>query len=104
MLIPCRCSSGHTPNPPINIVDFTGFDSNIVLIEKGGILMSIGNLPESLSQAMLVGTILVGGLGVVTPESVNSTLLLVEPRPCTAAAETALQPPSWLVKQMVMVL
>ena len=26
--------------------------------------MSIGNLPESLSQAMLVGTMLVGRLGV----------------------------------------
>ena len=28
-------------------------------------LMSIGDVPESLSQAMLVGTMLVGGLGVV---------------------------------------
>ena len=26
--------------------------------------MSIGNFPESLTQAMLVGTMLVGGLGV----------------------------------------
>ena len=52
------------PNPPTNIVEFRGFDSSIILIQRGGILMSIGNLPESLSQAMLVGTMLVGRLGV----------------------------------------
>ena len=28
--------------------------------------MPIGNFPESLSQAMLVGVMLVGGLGVVS--------------------------------------
>ena len=43
---------------------FGGFDSSIVLILRGGILMSIGNFPESLSQAMLVGIMLVGKLGV----------------------------------------
>jgi hypothetical protein len=48
-----------TPNPPTNIVYFRGFDSNIILIQRGGILMSIGNFPESLSQAMLVGIMLV---------------------------------------------
>ena len=55
-----------TPNLPTNIVDFRGFDSSIMLILKKGILMSIGNLPESLSQAMLVlvGIMLVGRLGV----------------------------------------
>ena len=53
----------YTPNLPTNIVDFRGFDSSIVLIQRGGILMSIGNLPESLSQAMLVGIMLVGRLG-----------------------------------------
>ena len=52
-----------TPNLPTNIVDFRGLDSSIMLIQRGGILMSIGNLPESLSRAMLVGTMLVGGLG-----------------------------------------
>ena len=61
-----------TPNLPTNIVDFRGFDSSIILIQRGGILpesliyMSIGNFPESLSQAMLVGVMLVGGLGVCT--------------------------------------
>ena len=41
-----------------------GFDPSIILIQRGGILMPIRNLPESLSQAMLVGTMLVGRLGV----------------------------------------
>ena len=54
----------HTANPPTNVVDFRGFDSSLILIQRGGILMSIGKLPESLSQAMLVGTMLVGRLGV----------------------------------------
>ena len=53
-----------TPNPPTNIVDFRGFDSSIMLCFRGGILMSIEDLPESLTQAMLVGTVLVGELGV----------------------------------------
>ena len=53
-----------TPNPPTNIADFRGFDSSIILIERGGIPRFIGKLPESLSQAMLVGTMLVGRLGV----------------------------------------
>ena len=53
-----------TPNPPANIVGFRGFDSSIMLILRGGFLMPIGNFPGSLSQAMLVGTMLVGGLGV----------------------------------------
>ena len=53
-----------TANLPTNIADFRGFDSSIILIYRGGIVMSIGNWPESLSQAMLVGIILVGSLGV----------------------------------------
>ena len=54
----------HTPNLPTNIVGFKGCDSSIILIQRGGIPRFIGNFPESLTQAMLVGTILVGGLGV----------------------------------------
>ena len=53
-----------TANHPTSIMDFRGLDSSIILISSGGILMSIGNFPESLSQAMLVGVMLVGGLGV----------------------------------------
>ena len=46
------------------IMDFRGFDSSGILISRGGIvLMSTGNFPESLSQRILAGTILVGGLG-----------------------------------------
>ena len=47
------------------LMDFRGFDSIIILILRGGILMSIGNFPESSSQAILVGIMLVGRLGVV---------------------------------------
>ena len=47
-----------------NIMDFRGFDSSIILIIVGGILMSIGDFPESLSQAILAGIMLVGRLGV----------------------------------------
>ena len=56
-----------TANLPTNIVDFAGFDSSVMLIVTGGILMSIGDFPESLSQAMLVGITLVGRLGVWLP-------------------------------------
>ena len=56
--------TGSTANLPTNIVDFRGFDSSIMLISRGGILMSIGDLPESSGQAMLVGIMLVGRLGV----------------------------------------
>ena len=54
-----------TPNLPTDIVDFRGFDSSIILILGGGIPRPVGNIPESLSQAMLVGVMLVvGRLGV----------------------------------------
>ena len=36
-------------------MDFRGSDSSIILILRGGILMSIGDFPESLSRAILVG-------------------------------------------------
>ena len=54
---------GGTPNLPTNIVDFRELDSSIMLITRGGILMSIGDFSESLSRAMLVWTMLVGGFG-----------------------------------------
>ena len=41
-----------------------GADRGIMLIYGSGILRLIGDFPESLSQAMLVGTMLVGRLGV----------------------------------------
>ena len=68
-----NCVSGYlsvtryTANLPTNIADFRGFDSSIILLLMGGILRPIGNFPESLSQAMLVGTMLVGRSGVAPP-------------------------------------
>ena len=59
-----RHQGGVTPNLPTNIVDFRGFDSSTILIYRGGIPRPIGKFPESLTQAILVGTMLVGGLGV----------------------------------------
>ena len=53
-----------TANLRTKILDFRGFDSSIILILRGGILRPIGNFPESLSQAILVGIMLVGRLGV----------------------------------------
>ena len=58
-----RQSGCFTANLPTNIVDFRAFDSSTILILRGGILRSIGNFPESLSQAILVGIRLVGRLG-----------------------------------------
>ena len=52
-----------TANLPTNIVDFRGLDPSRILNLRGGILMSVGDFLESLSQAMLVGIMLVGRLG-----------------------------------------
>ena len=54
------------------ILDFRGFDSSVILMFSGGSIMSIGNVPESLSQAIFVGIILVGRLGVVRPGNVQA--------------------------------
>ena len=53
-----------TANPPTNIVHFTGFNSSIISNLRGGIPRPMGNFPERLSPAMLVGVMLVGRLGV----------------------------------------
>ena len=55
-----------TANLSTKISDFRGLDPSRILNSRGGILMSIGNSPESLSQAILAGIILVGRLGVRT--------------------------------------
>ena len=47
-------------------MDFRGFDSSIILSLMGGIPRPMGNFPESLSQAILVGIILVGRLGIIS--------------------------------------
>ena len=65
-----RCSppgvpdKSDTPSFRTKTLDFRGFDSSIILDLRGGIIISIGNFPEMLSQQILVGMILVGRLGV----------------------------------------
>ena len=53
-----------TANLPSKILDLRGFNSDIILILRGGILMSIGNPTEIMSHQILVGIILAGRLGV----------------------------------------
>ena len=54
-----------TANLRTKILAFRGFDSNIILLLRGGIPRPIDNLPESVrSQAILVRITLVGRLGV----------------------------------------
>ena len=57
------------------ILDFGGFDSSRILLLRGGISRPIGILPESSSQAILVGIILVGRLGVPVSAKKNKTLV-----------------------------
>ena len=64
MIMSPALPGGISNDLPTKILDFRGFDSSRILIVRGGILMSIGNFPESLTQAILVGRFLVGRLGV----------------------------------------
>ena len=57
--------SSSTPISLRTLRGFRGLDSSIILVLRGGILRPIWDFPESLSQAMLAGIMLVGGLGVV---------------------------------------
>ena len=54
-----------TANLCTKILDFRGFDSSRILNSRGGIPRPIGDFPEGLSQAILVGIMLVGKLGVL---------------------------------------
>ena len=54
-----------TANLRAKILNFRGFYSSGILILRGGILMSIGNIPEISSQQILVGIILAGRVGVM---------------------------------------
>ena len=58
----CRRPGFATVNLRIKILDFRRLDSSRIL--RGGIIMSIGSLPEVSSQRIVVGIILVGRLGV----------------------------------------
>ena len=57
-------NTSSTPNLPTNIVDFRGFESNIIFMLRGGIPRPTGDFLEIVSQAMLVGIMKVGRLGV----------------------------------------
>ena len=61
-----EASHATTPSPPIKSLDFRGFDSSKTLNCKGREfscpLNLIGSLLESLTQRLLVGKLLVGGL------------------------------------------
>ena len=59
------CPERVAANLRTKILDSGGFDASKISILRGGSLMSIGNSLESLSHAILVGTILVGRLGVL---------------------------------------
>ena len=56
-------ASNRTANLHTSIMDFRGVDSSRILILRGGIPRPMGDLPESLSRAILVRIILVGRLG-----------------------------------------
>ena len=63
-------------------MDFRGFDSSIILISMGGIPRPMRDFPESLSQAILVGIMLVGRLGIrsfnnSSTNDINSSTMLV---------------------------
>ena len=64
-----RSSGGLAPtaNLRTEILELRRFDSSRILILRGGILMSIGDFPESLSQAILVGIMLLGRFVVKSP-------------------------------------
>ena len=76
-----RGSSFVTHNLPTNIVDFTGLDSSIIFIQRGGMPSPIGKFPESLSQAMLVGCNVrreIGRIWVVSMFLSRSVVLFVD--------------------------
>ena len=60
-----RVGTRKTANLRIKILDFRGFDPSRILILRGGILMSIGNFPDScnLSREMLSGEMLSREIG-----------------------------------------
>ena len=60
---PEQVQDGQSPIRGSQILDCRGFDSSRILILRGGLLMSIGNFQEVLSQRILAGILLVGRSG-----------------------------------------
>ena len=54
-----------TINFPTNTMDFRGLDSGVISSTRGGTPGPTGNWPQSLSQAILVGVMLVGKLSAL---------------------------------------
>ena len=69
----CVCARLCTTNLRNEIMDLRGFDSGIISILRGGIPKPVGSFPESLSQRILVGMILVGRLGAERQQRALST-------------------------------
>ena len=67
--------ASRTANLCTNILD-RGFGSSRILVLRVGILMSIGNFPETLSQQILAGITLAARLGVVSVARLPSYLCL----------------------------
>ena len=59
-----RAGCRSTASLRTKILDRRGLDSSRILILRGGIILSIGNFPEIVSQRIFVRIILVGRLGV----------------------------------------
>ena len=70
---------------------FGGADSSIIWILRGGIPRPIGNFPESLSQAMLVGVMLVGSLGVDPGRSLAAIWTIVSRRVTTRLSAASIK-------------
>ena len=69
-----RAADRATTNLRTNIMDFRGFDSSRVLISRGVIPRPIGDFVESVTQAMLVGVMLVGTLSVCLASTASLTV------------------------------
>ena len=78
-----------TANLPTNIEEFRGFDSSIILICRGGIIMSIGDFPESFSRAMSVWVMLAGRLGILLSLLVVLLVVVLFPGPRPAPSRSA---------------
>ena len=77
-----RQTGTSTPSPPTQSLHVRGFDSSR-LNSKGWEfscpLNCIGGLPESLTQGLLVGKLLIGGLGVLllVTGGTDKTIILI---------------------------
>ena len=72
--------SNHDPrtaNLRTKTMDFRAFDSSIILNLRGGLPRPMGNSPQGLSQAILVGIMLVGRMGVTQVQHADKLMISV---------------------------